>query len=85
MDGARIANAIVSLRKTPAEVTWKAGVDILSLGATKNGVFAAEAVIFLILQRPLILNFEEKGAGIFFQNIDFYQLSFYLTWKQIGG
>lgn len=46
MDGARFANAVAHLRCTPAEVTWKAGVDVLSLGATKNGALAAEAVVF---------------------------------------
>jgi threonine aldolase len=45
MDGARLANAIVHLGCSPAEATWKAGIDILALGATKNGAMAAEAVI----------------------------------------
>jgi threonine aldolase len=46
MDGARFANALVSLACTPAELTWKAGVDALSFGATKNGAMALEAVVF---------------------------------------
>jgi threonine aldolase len=46
MDGARFANALVSLGATPAELTWKAGVDAMSLGATKNGAMALEAVVF---------------------------------------
>ncbi len=46
MDGARFANALVHLGCTPAEATWKAGVDVLTLGATKNGALAAEAAIF---------------------------------------
>ncbi|MEJ2042318.1 MAG: low specificity L-threonine aldolase [Reinekea sp.] len=46
MDGARFANAIAALGCTPAEMTWKSGVDVLSLGATKNGALCAEAVIF---------------------------------------
>ena len=45
LDGARIANALVSLGCTPAEMTWKAGVDMLSLGASKNGAMAAEAIV----------------------------------------
>jgi threonine aldolase len=45
MDGARFANALVSLSCSPAEATWKAGVDALSFGATKNGCFAAEAIL----------------------------------------
>ena len=46
MDGARFANALGYVGCTPAELTWKAGVDVLSFGATKNGALAAEAVIF---------------------------------------
>ncbi|MGI9483042.1 MAG: threonine aldolase family protein [Hyphomicrobiales bacterium] len=46
MDGARFANALVSLDCTPAEMTWKAGIDVLSFGATKNGAMAVEAVVF---------------------------------------
>lgn len=46
MDGARFANALESLGCTPAEMTWKRGVDVLSFGGTKNGCMAAEAVVF---------------------------------------
>ena len=46
MDGARFANALVSQNISPAEATWKIGVDCLSLGATKNGAMAAEVIIF---------------------------------------
>ncbi len=46
LDGARFSNALVGSGATPAELTWKAGVDVLCLGATKNGAMAAEAVIF---------------------------------------
>jgi threonine aldolase len=46
MDGARFANALVRLNATPAEMTWRSGVDVLSFGATKGGALAAEAVIF---------------------------------------
>jgi threonine aldolase len=46
MDGARFANALVALGCSPAEATWKVGIDALSFGATKNGAAAAEAVIF---------------------------------------
>ena len=45
MDGARFANAVASLGCSPADITWKAGIDALSFGATKNGAMAAEAVI----------------------------------------
>ncbi|RBI72678.1 low specificity L-threonine aldolase [Roseovarius sp. TE539] len=46
MDGARFANAVAALGCTPAEMTWKAGVDAVSFGATKNGCLGVEAVIF---------------------------------------
>jgi threonine aldolase len=45
MDGARFANALVAAGCSPAELTWKPGVDILSFGGTKNGCLAAEAVV----------------------------------------
>jgi threonine aldolase len=46
IDGARLANALVRLNASPAQATWKAGVDVLSFGATKGGAMAAEAVVF---------------------------------------
>lgn len=46
MDGARFANALVAQNCTPAELTWKSGVDALCLGATKCGALCAEAVVF---------------------------------------
>ncbi len=46
MDGARFANALVELGCTAADMTWKAGVDVLSFGATKNGALACEAIVF---------------------------------------
>ena len=45
MDGARFANAVAAIGCSPAELTWRAGVDLLSLGATKNGAINAEALI----------------------------------------
>ncbi|WP_156681617.1 threonine aldolase family protein [Sphingomonas profundi] len=46
MDGARFANALVHLGCTPAELTWRAGVDVLSFGFVKNGGMSAEALVF---------------------------------------
>ena len=46
MDGARFGNALARMNVSPAEATWKAGVDVLSFGATKGGAMGAEAVIF---------------------------------------
>jgi threonine aldolase len=63
MDGARFANAMARLGCTPAEATWKCGVDVLSLGASKNGALCAEAVVFF--NRALAEGFERrrKQAG----------------------
>lgn len=63
MDGARFANAVASLGTAPAELTWKAGVDVLTFGGTKNGMPVGEAVIFF--DRELARDFEYrcKQAG----------------------
>jgi threonine aldolase len=63
MDGARFANALARLGCTPAEATWKRGIDVLSLGASKNGALCAEAVVFF--NRALADGFERrrKRAG----------------------
>ncbi len=63
MDGARFANAVRYLGCHPGDVTWRAGVDILSFGATKNGALGAEAVVFFHL--GLVRDFElrRKRAG----------------------
>jgi threonine aldolase len=45
MDGARFANAVVGLNGSPADLTWRAGVDVLSFGLTKNGALNAEALV----------------------------------------
>jgi len=45
MDGARFANALVTLGCKPADITWRGGVDLLSFGATKNGAMAAESIV----------------------------------------
>lgn len=63
MDGARFANALVTLGCTPAEMTWKSGVDVLCLGASKNGALAAEAVIFFNLELAKDFEYRRKRAG----------------------
>lgn len=63
MDGARFANAIVSLGVTPAEMTWKSGVDVLSLGGTKNGALMCEAVVFFDRERAADFLFLRKRGG----------------------
>jgi threonine aldolase len=81
MDGARFANAVVSLGCTPAEVTWKAGVDVLSFGATKNGAIAAEAVVFFNRDLVSTFNYRRKRGGHLFSKMRFLsaQLQAYLT------
>lgn len=63
MDGARFANALVTLGCTPAEMTWKAGVDVLSFGATKNGCLGVEAVIFFDPAHAWEFELRRKRAG----------------------
>ena len=66
MDGARFANAAAALGCTPAEMTWKAGVDAVSFGATKNGCIGVEAVIFFdpAHEREFELR-RKRGAHLF--------------------
>ncbi|MCE9649150.1 MAG: low specificity L-threonine aldolase [Parvibaculum sp.] len=80
MDGSRFANALVSVGSTPAEMTWKAGVDVLSFGATKNGALAAEAVVFFDPARAADFAFRRKRAGHLFSKMRFLsvQLDAYL-------
>jgi threonine aldolase len=63
MDGARFANALAHLGCTPAEATWKCGVDVLSLGATKNGALGADAVVFFDLVKARDFERRRKRAG----------------------
>ena len=71
MDGARFSNALVSLGCSPADVTWKAGIDVLSFGATKNGALAAEAVIFFDSKRVGDFGYMRKRAGHLFSKMRF--------------
>ena len=63
MDGARFANAVAHLACTPAEASWKCGVDVLSFGATKNGALAAEAVLFFRPDLAREFEMRRKRAG----------------------
>jgi len=63
MDGARFANALVALDATPAQLTWQAGVDALSFGATKNGVLAAEAIVLFDRSLDSEMAYRRKRAG----------------------
>jgi threonine aldolase len=63
MDGARFANALVAQQASPAALTWKAGIDVLSFGATKNGCLAGEAVIFFDKALAADFAYRRKRAG----------------------
>ncbi len=71
MDGARFANAMVHLGCTPAEATWQLGVDVLSLGATKNGALCAEAVVFFDPARARDFERRRKRAGHLWSKLRF--------------
>jgi threonine aldolase len=63
MDGARLANAIATLQCSPADITWKAGVDVLSFGATKGGCLIAEAIILFDPSHAERFGYLRKRSG----------------------
>lgn len=63
MDGARFANAVAGSSDSPADLTWRAGVDALSFGATKNGAMAAEALVFFNPDEAMLAEFHRKRGG----------------------
>ena len=66
MDGARFTNAIVARNASPAEMTWRAGVDVLSFGGTKNGLMGVEGVIFFDPKHAWEFELRRKrGAHLF--------------------
>ncbi|SNS39737.1 MULTISPECIES: low specificity L-threonine aldolase [unclassified Azospirillum] len=81
MDGARFANAVAHLGCDPAEVTWRAGVDALSFGATKNGALGAEAVIFFDPAKAADFAYRRKRSAHLFSKMRFLsaQLDAYLA------
>ncbi len=76
MDGARFANALVGLGATPAEMTWKRGVDILSFGGTKNGCWCAEAIVLFDPAQARDLRFMRKRAAQLFSKSRFVAAQF---------
>ena len=89
MDGARFANALVKLGCSPAELSWRAGIDVLSFGGTKNGLLGVEAVI--IFDPSLAWEFElrRKRGGHLFSKHRFLsaQMNAYLKddlWLQLA-
>ncbi len=76
LDGARLANALAGLGCAPADTTWRAGVDVLSLGLTKNGALAAEAVIFFDPDLARDFAFRRKRSGHLFSKMRFVSVQF---------
>ena len=76
MDGARFANALVSLGVSPADMTWKSGIDMLSFGGTKNGCWCAEAVVLFDLYRAKDFGFIRKRAAQLFSKSRFIAAQF---------
>lgn len=63
MDGARFANALAATGATPAEMSWRAGIDVLSFGGTKNGLLGVEAVILFDAAKAWEFELRRKRAG----------------------
>jgi threonine aldolase len=90
IDGARVANALAALGCTPAELTWRAGVDAFSLGATKNGVLSTDAIVCFDPAISEQLVYRVKRAGHVASKMRFQsaQLIAYLTddlWLRLAG
>jgi threonine aldolase len=90
IDGARVANALVALGCTPADLTWRAGVDALSLGATKNGVLSTDAIVCFDPAISEQLVYRTKRAGHVASKMRFQsaQLTAYLNddlWLRLAG
>ena len=81
MDGARFSNALCSLKVKPNEMTWKLGLDCLTIGATKNGAFAAEAIIFFNKKKIFNYKFYQKRSGHVIAKTKFISSQF-IAWFQ---
>jgi threonine aldolase len=76
MDGARFANAVAGLGVRPADLTWKAGIDLMSFGGTKNGCWAAEAIVVFEPGRWPDLDILKSRAGHTFSKARFVAAQF---------
>ena len=90
MDGARFANALVAAGCTPAEMTWKAGIDVLSFGGTKNGLMGVEAVILFDPEKAWEFELRRKRGGHLFSKYRYLaaQMDAYLQgdlWLRLAG
>ena len=90
LDGARFSNAIVALGCSPAEMTWKAGVDVAVFGGTKNGLMGVEAVIFFDPAAHREFEYRRKRGGHLFSKYRYLaaQMDAYLDadlWHRLAG
>ncbi|MCA0271735.1 MAG: low specificity L-threonine aldolase [Proteobacteria bacterium] len=90
MDGARFANAIAATGASPAEMTWQAGVDVLSFGGTKNGCLGVEAVVLFDPAKAWEFELRRKRGGHLFSKHRFLsaQMEAYLEgglWLRLAG
>ena len=76
MDGARFPNAVAALGCSPADITWKAGVDVLCFGGTKIGALAAEAIIFFDKDKARNVRFMHKRSGHVLSKMRFLSAQF---------
>ena len=89
LDGARFANAIAATNASPADMTWKAGIDVLSFGGTKNGCLGVEAVVLFDPAKAWELELRRKRAGHLFSKHRYLsaQMEAYLTdnlWRHLA-
>lgn len=90
LDGARFANALAALGCAPADMTWKAGIDILSLGGTKNGCMGVEAVVIFDPAKAWEFELRRKRGGHLFSKHRYLsaQMAAYLQddlWLRLAG
>jgi threonine aldolase len=90
LDGARIANAIAALGCTPADLTWRAGIDVMSLGATKNGALSTDAIVCFdpVISEQLVYRVKRAGHVASKMRFQSAQLTRYLTdglWLRLAG
>jgi threonine aldolase len=89
LDGARFSNAIAATGATPAEMTWKAGVDVVSFGGSKNGLMGVEAVILFDPDKAWEFELRRKRAGHLMAKHRYLsaQMEAYLTndlWRELA-
>jgi threonine aldolase len=90
LDGARFANALVATGASPADMTWRAGIDVLSFGGTKNGLLGVEAVVLFDPAKSWELELRRKRGGHLFSKHRFLsvQMEAYLTdglWMRLAA